>query len=104
MQEKPLPQAKALLERVAALNPESEDARLAQAYIHEIDRLQIGMVAPDFTTTTLEGKPLRLSSLRGKVVLLDFWAALILIISINYPCLSMEPRGEKHEFPRSQDS
>jgi thiol-disulfide isomerase/thioredoxin len=31
-------------------------------------------VAPDFTLTELGGKPLTLSSYRGKVVLLDFWA------------------------------
>ena len=31
-------------------------------------------VAPDFTLTDLSGEPLRLSSYRGKVVLLDFWA------------------------------
>ena len=31
-------------------------------------------LAPDFTLTDLRGKPLTLSSYRGKVVLLDFWA------------------------------
>lgn len=31
-------------------------------------------LAPDFTLTDLSGKPLTLSSYRGKVVLLDFWA------------------------------
>ena len=30
--------------------------------------------APDFQLTGLDGKPLQLSSYRGKVVLLDFWA------------------------------
>jgi len=30
--------------------------------------------APDFTRTTLDGKSLALSSLRGRVVLLNFWA------------------------------
>lgn len=30
--------------------------------------------APDFTLAQLDGKPLQLSSYRGKVVLLDFWA------------------------------
>jgi peroxiredoxin len=30
--------------------------------------------APDFTVTDIQGKPLSLSSYRGRVVLLDFWA------------------------------
>ncbi len=32
------------------------------------------LLAPDFTLPQLDGQPLRLSSYRGKVVLLDFWA------------------------------
>jgi len=35
---------------------------------------QTGELAPDFELRTSEGETLRLSSLRGKVVLLDFWA------------------------------
>jgi thiol-disulfide isomerase/thioredoxin len=31
-------------------------------------------LAPDFSLPQLDGQPLRLSSYRGKVVLLDFWA------------------------------
>jgi peroxiredoxin len=33
-----------------------------------------GALAPDFTATTLDGASVQLSKLRGKVVLLDFWA------------------------------
>ena len=33
------------------------------------------MAAPDFTLSTPEGKPISLSSLKGKVVLIDFWAS-----------------------------
>jgi thiol-disulfide isomerase/thioredoxin len=36
--------------------------------------LRAGTRAPAFTTRTLQGKPLSLRSLRGKVVLLDYWA------------------------------
>ena len=34
----------------------------------------IGAVAPDFDLQSLDGKDLKLSSLRGKAVLLNFWA------------------------------
>ena len=33
-----------------------------------------GQTAPDFTLASLDGKPLTLSGLRGKAVLLNFWA------------------------------
>jgi peroxiredoxin len=51
-------------------------------YISELKKLadkmrvtEIGALAPDFTLNTPEGTPLTLSSLRGKIILLDFWAS-----------------------------
>jgi thiol-disulfide isomerase/thioredoxin len=44
----------------------------------EIAKLRAGSAgsfAADFTATELSGKPLMLSSLKGKVVILDFWAS-----------------------------
>jgi peroxiredoxin len=35
----------------------------------------VGQVAPDFTMNDREGKPVALSSLRGKYIFLDFWAS-----------------------------
>jgi thiol-disulfide isomerase/thioredoxin len=35
---------------------------------------RIGAVAPDFEWTSADGQPLRLSSYRGKVVVVNFWA------------------------------
>jgi len=35
---------------------------------------EVGKVAPDFTLTTLDGKTVTLSGLRGKPVLINFWA------------------------------
>jgi thiol-disulfide isomerase/thioredoxin len=37
--------------------------------------IKAGQPAADFAGTTLAGAPLKLSSLRGKVVLVDFWAS-----------------------------
>jgi thiol-disulfide isomerase/thioredoxin len=42
------------------------------------DKMRItseGGMAPDFTQNTPEGTPLTLSSLRGKIVMIDFWAS-----------------------------
>lgn len=35
----------------------------------------IGTASPDVSVTTLEGEGLQLASLRGKVVLLEFWGS-----------------------------
>jgi peroxiredoxin len=37
--------------------------------------VKVGEKAPDFEQNTVEGEPFKLSSLRGKYVLIDFWAS-----------------------------
>lgn len=46
--------------------------------------------APDFTLTDLNGKPFKLSSLRGKYVILDFWG------SWCYWCMKGMPEMKKY--------
>lgn len=36
--------------------------------------VKIGDIAPDFTTEMLDGRSIRLSDMKGKVVLVNFWA------------------------------
>lgn len=45
----------------------------AQALLQQ-QGLPIGATAPDFKLTTLDGKTVELSQLRGKPVFIDFWA------------------------------
>ncbi len=45
----------------------------AERDIFEIETLGIGKVAPEIEGEDLDGKPLKLSGFRGKVVVLDFW-------------------------------
>lgn len=41
----------------------------------EMRKTAVGVMAPDFTMNDPQGNPIQLSSLRGKVVMIDFWAA-----------------------------
>lgn len=43
--------------------------------VEGMKKTSVGAIAPDFTMNDPEGKPIQLSSLRGKIVLLDFWAS-----------------------------
>src|SRR5690606_5208549 len=45
------------------------------AKIASMEKLAVGAVAPDFTLPDTAGNELALSSLRGKYVLVDFWAS-----------------------------
>ena len=76
-------------EAVALLSPAVRDGRMKPFYQNVIDRMEAqqkaeeeaakkqaaGVMAPDFTLNDTNGKPLALSSLRGKYVILDFWGS-----------------------------
>lgn len=52
-----------------------EDFRRERLFEENKKRIVEGAQAPDFTLNDLRGKPLALSSLRGKYVVLDFWGS-----------------------------
>ena len=72
---KKLNRARRAFKRLIALEPDEETVTLGKGYLFEIKNLQIGKTAPNFTTTTLDGKSVTLESFRGKAVLLNFWAS-----------------------------
>jgi peroxiredoxin len=73
-----VPEAKNYATRFAALSPRLRATPQGQHIadkIKQLERISVGATAPDFTQSTPDGKPLTLSSLRGKYVLIDFWAS-----------------------------
>jgi hypothetical protein len=62
-----------LFRKVVSVHKGTDAARSAEGYIFELDNLQIGMKAPDFEGEDVDGKKIKLSDFRGKVVVIDFW-------------------------------
>ncbi len=53
----------------------SRDGKRIKDFIQKAEKLAIGMQAPDFMQTDLNGRSISLRDFRGKYVLLDFWAS-----------------------------
>lgn len=52
-----------------------ESAKEVKSELDVLAKVRPGMPAPDFTANDINGKPFTLSSLKGKVVIIDFWAS-----------------------------
>jgi len=50
--------------------------------------LQVGQAAPDFAATTIDGRPVNLKDLHGKVVVLTFWSTRCAICHSEFPKLN----------------
>lgn len=60
---------------LSATLKESEKGKAISEQIESIKRVDIGAVAPEFSQPDTAGNEIALSSLRGKYVLVDFWAS-----------------------------
>jgi thiol-disulfide isomerase/thioredoxin len=59
---------------VGLVGCDEHPASLAQPTQHALAAGEIGSRLPDFSVTDLRGRPLSSAELRGKIVLVDFWA------------------------------
>jgi hypothetical protein len=71
-------QAETFFERVERDFADVSDGRAtlgktAKGELYEIRNLALGKPAPEITGEDLDGKPMKLSDFKGKVVVLDFW-------------------------------
>jgi hypothetical protein len=66
-------QAAELFRKVAHDTAGSQVAKRAEGWIFEIEKLQIGMQAPELVGQDADGKEIHLSDYRGRVVVLAFW-------------------------------
>ena len=73
------PSARPLLDslttRFAREQPASPYLPRLRELLDKAPTLAVGALAPDFTLADLHGQPVALSSLRGRYVLVDFWAS-----------------------------
>lgn len=69
----------ALLQPVIARNPAYQGMRAKiETVIKTLEarqNLEIGKIAPNFSSFTPEGQPLALNDIKGKATIIDFWAA-----------------------------
>lgn len=54
---------------------DTETGKMLKQSIDELTTTAIGVTAPDFTEPDVNGQPVKLSSFKGKYVLIDFWAS-----------------------------
>ena len=69
----------AVLDSISVHVPEASESGdapidIGTVNLNPVIDLKAGDIAPDFTTTTVDGRTLSLSDFRGRYVLLDFWA------------------------------
>jgi len=68
-----LEKAKQIATKAVTQFPETRGAGEARRLLHELTELKVGAPVPEIEGKDAQGKPIKLSDFRGKVVVVDFW-------------------------------
>ena len=64
-----------LADALSATYPNVTNLKGFKSYVDEMKNSAVGMPAPEITMSSPDGKSISLSSLKGKIVMVDFWAS-----------------------------
>ena len=65
------------------------DRKMAEKVRKDLAARMVNISAPDFTLTDVDGKVVSLASLKGKIVLLDFWATWCSPCKKSFPAMKL---------------